>query len=195
MKYNLSEVVELIRDRRSIRPEQYTDRKVHPEIVESVLNSALWAPSHGMTQPWRFKVFTDDALNRLGQDLPALYREVTPADIYNPEKEAKLKARFEKITVLVAICLTPDPHGKIPLREERAAVACGVQNMMLHCTAYGLGSFWSSPKFCYTQEMVELLGLGEKDECLGLFYMGYPEIEWPKSHRRPLEYVTEWVSD
>ena len=31
---------------------------------------------------------------------------------------------------------------------------------------------------------------------MGLFYMGYPEGEWPgKGHRKPLEYVTRWTTD
>jgi nitroreductase len=64
--------------------------------------------------------------------------------------------------------------------------------MYLTCTAYGLGSYWSSPKYVYSEEMKAFLNLGDKDKCLGMFFMGYPEGEWPKSHRKPLEYVTEW---
>ena len=88
--------------------------------------------------------------------------------------------------------MTPDGNTTIPEIENISAVACAVQNMYLTCTAYGLGSYWSSPKYIYSEEMKEFLGLGEDDKCLGLFYMGYPEGEWPKSHRKPLEYVTEW---
>ena len=84
---------------------------------------------------------------------------------------------------------------RIPEIEEVQAVACSVQNMYLTCTAYGIGGYWSSPKFIYSDEMKKFLGLGEKDRCLGLFYMGYPQGEWPKSHRKPLEYVTEWISE
>jgi hypothetical protein len=40
--------------------------------------------------------------------------------------------------------------------------------------------------------MNEFLGFSEKDKCLGLFYLGYPAFEWPESHRKPLEYNTEW---
>jgi len=27
---------------------------------------------------------------------------------------------------------------------------------------------------------------------LGLVYLGYPSIEWPKQHRKPIEYLTNW---
>jgi nitroreductase len=79
--------------------------------------------------------------------------------------------------------------------EEIEAVACAVQNMHLTCTAYGLGGFWSTPKAVYAPEMNQLLEIGENDKCLGLFYIGYPAIEWPKAHRKPIEYVTTWKQD
>ena len=193
MRYNLSEVIEVIKDRRSIKPEAYTDRPVHREIIEGILNSAIWAPSHGMTQPWRFKVFREDGLKRLGDACANIYKETVDEADYKQEKIDKLVNRTESVSVIVAICMERDPREHIPEVEEIEAVACGVQNMMLHCTAHGLGSFWSSPKICYTDEMRDFLKLGEKDRCLGFFYIGYPQNEWPKSHRKPLEYVCEWV--
>ena len=47
MKYNLSEITEVIKNRRTIYPEQYSDRSIHREIVEDVLNNGVWAPTHG----------------------------------------------------------------------------------------------------------------------------------------------------
>ena len=78
--------------------------------------------------------------------------------------------------------------------EEIEAVACAVQNMQLTCTAYGLGSFWSTPKLIYSKEMNTFLNLTEKDKCLGLIYIGYPAIKWPKSHRKPINYNTTWIT-
>ncbi|MDG2247340.1 MAG: nitroreductase [Flavobacteriales bacterium] len=195
MKYNLSEITEVIKNRRSIRPEDYSARKVHREIVENVLSNATWAPTHGMTQPWRFKVFMGDGLQRLSSELPALYKDVASEDTFSQRKFDKIQQRMQNISVVVAICMERDRDEKIPEIEEVEAVACAVQNMYLTCTAYGVGGFWSSPKFVYTEEMNELLGIKSPDRCLGLFYMGYPEGDWPKSHRKPLEYVTEWIDE
>lgn len=194
MKYNLSEINSLIRQRRSITPERFSDRKVHREQVELILNNALWAPSHGMTQPWRFKVFYEDGLKRLEYFLPELYKKLTPADSFKQTKYDRLAERMRKVSVMVVICMERDKTGKIREIEEVEAVACGVQNMMLTCTAYGLGSYWSSPSYIYSEEMKHFLGLGNDDKCLGLFYIGYPAGEWPDSHRKPLEYVSEWIN-
>ena len=110
-------------------------------------------------------------------------------------KKEKIRSRTEKSSVIIAICMEREEAERIPEIEEVQAVACSVQNMYLTCTAYGIGGYWSSPKFIYSDEMKRFLGLGQKDRCLGLFYMGYPEGKWPKSHRKPLEYVTEWINE
>lgn len=195
MKYNLSEINSIIRDRRSIAPEDYSARKVHREIVENVLLNATWAPTHGMTQPWRFKVFMGEGLQKIGEFMPALYKSKSTPETFSQRKYDRMVERPKQVSVIVALCMERDASGKIPEIEEIEAVACAVQNMALTCTAYGLGAFWSSPGIVYTQEMRDFLKLGADDRCLGLFYMGYPSGEWPKSHRKPLEYVTEWITE
>ena len=96
---------------------------------------------------------------------------------------------------VIAVSLKRDEKSKISELEEIEAVACAIQNMYLTCTAWGLGSFWASPKIMYTLEMNDFLNIGEKDKCLALFYIGYPktDYEWPKGHRKPIEYFTEWI--
>ena len=192
MRFNLSEINELIRERRTIYPEQFSDRQVHREQVEVILNNAQWAPTHGNTQPWRFKVFMDEGKQTLSSYLGQAYLDFTPIEMQNDAKLKKMISRPLKSSVVIAVCMERQPEEKILEIEEIEAVACAIQNMHLTCTAYGLGGFWSTPKLIYTQEMNDFLGLGEKDKCLGLFYIGYPAIEWPKAHRKPLEYTTVW---
>ena len=195
MKYNLSEVTEVIRNRRTIYPEQYSDRKVHEEQITSILNNALWAPTHGMTQPWRFKVYRGEAKTRLGTFIAANYKENAPPEKFSTTKHAKYSNRPEKASAVIAICMKRQESQKIPEIEEIEAVACAVQNMHLTCTAYGLGGFWSTGGGVYGEAMHEFLHLEADERCLGFFYIGYPDIEWPKGQRRPLEYVTEWINE
>ena len=192
MRHNLSETTELLRDRRSISPERYSTRKVHKEIVEQVLTNATWAPTHGMTQPWRFKAYVGEGMKRIGPKLAEWYAQHA-GEQASASKVAKLEARGEEVTALVVLGLEPDPNGRISIEDERMAVACAAQNMYLTCTAHGIGGFWSTPKFLQLPEVKAFVGLPENGEVLGIFYMGYPEDgAWPKSHRKPLEYVTDW---
>ena len=192
MKYNLSEITEVIKNRRTIYPEQYSTRKIHKEIVQDVLNNAVWAPTHGKTQPWRFMVYMEDSKIELSEFLSNLYSEKFTGEDFNSMKFDKLKNRPILSPVVIAVVMTPDPNNRILEIEEVEAVACAIQNMHLTCTAYGIGGFWATPKLIYTPEMNKFLGVDDNDKCLGLFYMGYPEIEWPKGQRRPIEYSTTW---
>ncbi|MBL1278645.1 MAG: nitroreductase [Fluviicola sp.] len=194
MRFNLSEITELIRERRTIYPEQFSERKVHQEQIELIINNAQWAPTHGNTQPWRFKVFVEEGRNKLSDFLSETYLKLTPKEQQNDAKLAKLLTRPLKSSVVIAVSMERQESEKILEIEEIEAVACAIQNMSLTCTAYGLGSFWSTPKLIYSNEMNQFLGLKGKDKCLGLLYIGYPAIEWPKSHRKPIEYTTEWIT-
>lgn len=195
MSHNLSDTNELIRDRRTIGPEKYSSRKVHREVVEEILRNGTWAPTHGMTQPWRFKVFIGEGVKRIGERLPIWYKNFIGEEKFSQKKYDKLEARGEKCSVIIAVTMVPDSTGRIPEVEEIEAVACAVQNMYLTCTAHGIGALYSTPGFLYTEEVREFLNLEEGGRVLGLFYLGYPEGDWPKSHRKPLEYVTEWIED
>ena len=195
MRYNLSEINELIRNRRTIFPEQFSERKVHKEQIEVMLNNAQWAPTHGNTQPWRFHVFTEDGLSTLSQFLGAAYLKLTPEEQQNDAKLGKLIRRPLLASAVIAVSMKRQAEEKIMEIEEIEAVACAIQNIHLTCTAYGIGGFWSTPKLIYTKEINEFLNLEEKDKCLGLFYIGYPAIEWPaNSHRKPIEYNTKWIN-
>jgi nitroreductase len=195
MRYNLSEINELIRNRRTIFPEQFSERKVHKEQIEVILNNAQWAPTHGNTQPWRFHVFKEEGLTTLSQFFGSTYLKLTPEDQQNDTKLGKLIRRPLLSSAVIAVCMKRQEEEKILELEEIEAVACAIQNMHLTCSAYGIGGFWSTPKLIYAKEMNEFLNLEEKDKCLALFYVGYPSIEWPaNSHRKPIEYNTKWIN-
>ena len=192
MKYNLSEITEIIKNRRTIYPQFYSSRKVHKEIIEHLLQNATWAPTHGMTQPWRFKVFTEESRKILSDTLSMLYKQLTPTENFREDKFIKMQARpFQASAAIVAYMKRGD-NPKIPEIEEISSVACAIQNLCLTATAYGIGSFWSTPKIIYTKEMNDFLKISDEDKCMGIIYLGYPNDEWPKGQRKPIEYLTEW---
>ena len=192
MKYNLSEITDIIKNRRTIYPKFFSSRKVHKEIIEHLLNNATWAPTHGNTQPWKFQVYMGDSREKLSKNLGELYQLLTPKELYNEGKFKKISSRPFLSSVAIVVSMKRGDNEKIPEIEEVEAVACAIQNMCLTATAYGLGSFWSSPKIIYTPEMNKFLKLKPEDKCLGVLYVGYPSIDWPKGQRKPIEYLTEW---
>lgn len=191
MKYNLTETVELIKERRTIFPENFSSRKVHKEQLELMLEAANWAPTHGHTEPWRFKVFSGNALSNLMDELADIYKETTPPEKFLQPKYDRLLKRAEQASFVVAICMKRNDQTKISELDEIMAVAASVQNMMLVGTAYGIGTFWSTGSIS-NERVKQFLHLEDKDKCLGFLYVGYPQGEWPKGKRNIWLNKVEW---
>lgn len=186
---------EVIRHRRTIKPPMMSDAPVSDEDLGAILENANWAPTHGMTQPWRFRVYRGDARVALGKKLAELYETAVPKDQQKEGKAEKLAKMPGLAPVVILVCMERQKIEKIREIEEIEAVACAVQNMHLSATARGLGAFWSTPPVLYTPEMNAWLGLGEKDRCLGIFYLGHPAEadKWPKGRRQPVTDRVEYV--
>ena len=118
MRFNLSEINELIRSRRTIYPEQFSDRKVHKEQIELLLNNAQWAPTHGNTQPWRFQVFMEDGRQKLSTFLGQTYMALTPTEQQDDAKLAKMLRRPLLASAVVAVSMKRQESEKIPEIEE-----------------------------------------------------------------------------
>jgi nitroreductase len=194
MKYNLSEINDLIRDRRTIAPEHFSARQIHKEQVELLLNNAIWAPTHGKTQPWTFTVFMNEGKVKLSDFLINDYETNTHQDLQLVAKKERLKQRPLLASVAIVVSMKRQETEKIEEIEEIEAVAAAIQNILLTATACGFASFWSTPKVIYSDAMNQFLKLEAKDKCLGIIYLGYPENEWPKGQRKPIEYCTEWIT-
>ncbi|MCB9162944.1 MAG: nitroreductase [Flavobacteriales bacterium] len=193
MKFSISEITELIRHRRSIAPKDFSDRIVQREMVERILTNATWAPTHGLTQPWRFTVYTGVGRDRLAQFLGAEYMRLTPPEKFLQRKYENMTQRPLQSSVVIGIGMERDPNGKIGEQDEVMAVACAVQNIYLTSAAYGLGAFWATGAAMTGDGMRRFLELGDAGKALGLVYIGYPSGDWPNGHRRPLEMVSRWV--
>ncbi|MBX7207313.1 MAG: nitroreductase [Verrucomicrobiaceae bacterium] len=173
---SLAETSALIRSRRTVKPaDMETDRPVEHALLMELLENANWAPTHGLTEPWRFRAFTGDARARLGGEMQRLYREVTPPAEFREDKFDKLGANPLLAPVIVVAWMERRGGDKIPEIEEIEAVACAMQNLMLSATAAGLGSFWSSPPLIYERAFNDWLGIRAEDRCAGLLYLGWPK--------------------
>ncbi|MCB0586246.1 MAG: nitroreductase, partial [Phaeodactylibacter sp.] len=146
MSLNAEQTNQLIRSRRAIFPNTYTEEPIPDEVIKEILENANWAPTHKRTEPWRFKVFRGEARRRLGEYLARWYKENTPSDKYLDRKYDKALNNPQRSSCVIAICMQRDPEERVPEWEELASVASAVQNMWLSCTAYGIGCYWSSPR-------------------------------------------------
>lgn len=193
MKYDLDQINHLIQNRRSIFPKDYGRGEVTKEQITALLENARWAPTHAMTQPWRFVVFHGEGCTDFGKWQAEEYKK-QEGDDYNPSKYEKIIAKAEKASAIIAIGLKRQSSEKLPLVEEISAVACAVQNIHLTATAMGLAGYWCTGGMTYTKVLRKHLGLKKNDSCMGLFYLGLPADpeKKHKSHRDDLKKVVEW---
>ncbi|MCB1208957.1 MAG: nitroreductase [Verrucomicrobiales bacterium] len=194
----LAQCSALIRSRRSLKPvDMEPARAVADEVLAELLENATWAPTHGLTQPWRFRIFAGGARAGLAAKLQLLYQSATPAAEFREDKFAKMGQNPLLAPVIIACSMQRDPSHKIVALEEIEAVACAIQNLMLSATAAGLGSFWSSPPVIGHPEFAQWLGLGAEDQCCGLIYLGYAkEGRQPAAvPRLAVEKVATWASE
>jgi nitroreductase len=195
MEYNIEEFNRLVRNRRSVFPKQYEEGKRIPdEIVRQIVENATWAPNHGQTEPWKFLVFTGAGLKKLADFQSGLYKE-TSGERFKEATYQNLQANPLKASHVIAICLKRDPNKKFPEIEEVAAVSCGVENMYLSVTAYGLGGYWTTGGVTYNEKAKDFFGLGADDKLLGFFYLGYVAAPSPAGKRKPLEEKMEWIDN
>ncbi|KQM24955.1 nitroreductase [Chryseobacterium sp. Leaf201] len=159
---------EIIEQRRSIFPKDYTETEISQDIIDEILNAATLAPNHKRTKPWRFKIFKGEEKAALASEMQAIYKASQPEHLFLEKKYNDIGFKINKADTVVSIVV--NFSGMLPEWEEIAAVSMAVQNMYLTCTANGVGCYWSSPKI--VDQLKESLTIEENQKCLGLFYMG-----------------------
>lgn len=195
MENNTFEIVsEVIRSRRTTKPLSMNGKIIPDETVQKLLELADWAPTHGRTEPWRFFVYSGEALKKFGQTHADLYWQNTQEEKRDPTSPEKLKNNVEKPSHLIIAAMKRGSNPKIPQIEEIAAASAAVQNILLGATALGIVSMWNSGGMTHHSSMKDHLGLGEEDIILGLIYLGYTD-EPAKEGRRmtPTEEKVKWM--
>ena len=173
---------DIIQNRRSVFPYQYNGSDVSNEIIQDLLNNANMAPTHKLTQPWRFKVLQKKAKNKLGDFLSELYFTSTDPKSFSKYKQNKIKEKCLLSSAIIVICMQRDPYNTVPEWEEIASTSMAVQNIWLTCAANNIGCYWSSPKSI--ENINNLLVLNKGERCLGFMYLGHYNLKEKISFNR-----------
>ena len=180
-----------LEERRAVFPPSFSEEEVPKDCIQLILKAANWAPTHKLTQPWRFVVIRGDSRKKLARHLLTHYELSTAPELQLEKKRAKILSNPVKASAVIAICLHVDQEQIVPEWEELAATACAVQNLWLAATALGIGGYWSSP--AAVDHLGSFLCLRENEKCLGLFYLGYHLLPPSKPKRTPWEEKVKWM--
>jgi nitroreductase len=181
------DVFEAIRTRRSIG--KLKAERPPAQDIKRLLELAVWAPNHHLTEPWRFYVLAGAARQEMGEALEAALKAGGETD------SAKLAAeRAKPLRAPVVILVTCKP-GKdwIEAAENKAATAAAVQNILLAAHAIGLGAQWRTGQTIYAKQVADRLGLEAGEEVIAAVYLGYPDMPLKEGRRlKSVEQVTTW---
>ncbi len=186
----------LIRQRRSVFPKDYTGEKVDDSIILQLLENANWAPTHKLTEPWRFKVFCENGINKFAEyQANEYYNSFYGTEKFLEKKYNKLLNGPLKCSHIISIGMHRAREVMLPEIEEIAAVACAVQNILLSATAYKLGAYWTTGGVTYNSNAKAFFDLEEPDKLLGFIYLGVvnnlPEV----GKRTPIEQKVSWCKE
>ncbi|HID43890.1 MAG TPA: nitroreductase family protein, partial [Archaeoglobaceae archaeon] len=151
------ELIDAILGRRSIR--KYKEKDVEDEKIRKILEAAIWAPSSGNTQTWRFYIVRDERIKR---ELSASalnqrhIRESPVVIVVGYDMQEMYSAYRERGVTLYAI-------------QDAAAAT---QNMLLRAYDLGLGTCWVGA--FDENEVSRILDLPKYVRPVAIVTVGYP---------------------
>src|SRR5258708_1082510 len=194
MKHNQDEVNRLMHNRRSVYPKEYSGARVEDAVVLQMLENANWAPSHKLTEPWRFVVFCDGGLQKFAAFQASCYKDVTTTQgTFQEARYQVLLMNPVQSSQRIAIGMKRDEKRRLSEIEEVGAVFCAVQNMYLTATAYGAGCYLSTGGITYLEESKPFFGLVKEDKILGFLHVGVPKGPIQATKRGTVNDKVTWV--
>lgn len=195
MKFDSEELNSLIKERRSIFPKNYIQgARVDDEVVRQMLVNGNWAPTHKLTEPWRFVVFTGKGLGQLAEFQAACYKKVTQKEgSFKEERYQNLKTKPLQSSHIIAVGMKRDPEKRIREVEEIGAVFCAIQNMYLTATANGVGCYLSTGGITYFEEAKSFFDLGPEDKLIGFLHVGVVKDEPIEGKRGSVQEKISWI--
>ena len=178
---------------RRLRPDPIPD-----EVLDRVLQAAVWAPSGGNLQPWRMLVVREPGLKQALRDLylpewqayTKIYTqrlESLPAGKRKKDERTLhagnlLAENFHQAPAILIFCFNPawmaitDAHLERPSVVGGGSVYPAVQNCLLACRAEGLGCTITT-LLCQQEEAVKkLLSIPDDWHTCAAVPIGYPEL-------------------
>lgn len=181
-----------IKNRRSAG-KLHAQRAPTREQIELLLEACTWAPNHKLTNPWRFIVIAGEARKTMGE----MYKRLILEDAKDDSAETRMRADVAAkkplrapVTMLV-VCETEDPPRR--RKEDYAACAAGIQNMLLLAQSMGLATKWNTGGVVDDPRFKAHFDLKPEAEIVGVIYVGYADGTLPSPPtRKAARELTQW---
>lgn len=159
---NQTDLAQVIRERRAVK-KGYNDKEVTEEAVLELLEDAIWAPTHGMRQPWRFIFVGADEKANFAKKVASTY----------PEERQENRESFLNEPKAYLVVVMEEPEMQKQWDENFGATAAMIQNFWLLAWEQQLGVVWRTNPHIYEQKTKEILDVGENEKIVGFLHLGY----------------------
>ncbi len=180
------DLYEAIKGRRSIR--RFKGDPVPREIVERILEMAMWAPSGMNLQNWHFVVIAGDRKDVLVEISAKAYDHIEPVlkEVFadKPPVVESAKKFFKRLGGAPVIVFAYYKPTKERPETSIQTVAAAIQNLLLAAHAEGLGACWMTGPLHVADQINEFLDIRDKT-LVAVIPIGYPDESPPIPKRKP----------
>ena len=143
------------------------------EQVEIMMKAALRAPDHALLKPWRYQIFTGEALNELGE----LFAEISLANNPNLTSEQlnKIKLKPLRAPMVIVSIINVVEHKKVPEVEQVLSAGASAQNLIMAAHFMNIGAIWRTGDLAFSRSLMDELGLASNESITGFIYLGKEE--------------------
>jgi nitroreductase len=180
---------EAISARRSIK--RFADRPVTRDEIETILDAAVLAPNHHLTNPWRFYVLGPEARAAYGLALGnrKAKKLTDPAAAQTLRDKVAEEHRALPGMIAVAVVNSDDPERR---EEDYAATMMAVQTLALAAMELGLGTAIKTGAVMSDPAARAAAGVGDDERIVAIVNVGVPAEVPPAKARHPASQVTVW---
>ncbi len=167
----------------------FKNQPVPRDALARMLDTAIWAPNHRLTEPWRFFILKHGSAAL--EKVAGLARDFALQRSGNAQRAEATRDSLLKTPVIIYMYSTPglDEEGT---RENYASVCCAAHNIALAGVAEGLAVTWETGGPTRHPDLARTLGAEEDWELATMLSIGYP-TEDPPSKRTPLSNFVQWL--
>lgn len=169
------DVLKAIKERRSIRA--FKSDEVSPEIVDKLLDAAIWAPSAGNIQPWEFVIVRDEEIKR------------------KLAEAASNQEFIEEAPIVIVVC-ADEARSSQGYGSRGATLYCiqdtaaAIQNILLAAHALGLATCWIG---AFSEELVKkALSTPPNVRPVAIIPVGYAAEKPEPRQKRPIKEIVHY---
>ena len=182
--------LQAIESRRSIK--EFTDRPVTRDEIERLLQAAVKAPNHRLTQPWRFYVLGPEARRAYGAALGARKAK----RVEDPEAARQVVEKVEKshvaLPAMLVVAMAVDDNPEIR-EEDYAATFMAIQNLSLAAVDLGLGTHLKTGAVMDDPRARAAVGVPDGERIVAVVEVGEPARAPDPKERKPASELTTWL--